>query len=168
MLILEVKKMKKARITAIIFLILILSGCSVQKYGNDLNSFCVRTKIRSEEYAVTAGGFIAENDKFTKYFHIDGHDIMIRFAKDKKNRLTAMDIVLPDTARKSETTLKFCENCIYAFINDEEKAALLGIDGILDCAAAPQPETKTTDADGVGVNVDSLDAGTVITVYFEE
>ncbi len=168
MLILRVKKMKKARIAVVIFLLLIFGGCSVQKYGNDLNSFCVRTKIRSEEYAVNADGFIAENDKYTKYFNIDGHDIMIRFAKDKKNRLTAMDIVLPDGAQKSETTVGFCENCIYAFVNDDEKIALLDIGGIFEYAAAPHPQTKITDADGVGINVDSLDAGTVITVYFEE
>ncbi len=139
----------------------------MQKHGNDLNAFCKRTEIYNEDYAVSISGFIAENDKYTKFFHIDGHDIMIRLGKDKKNRITALDIVLPKDSIGTDAA-EFCKNCIMAFVNDDKICEKLKIDEIIKSAETPSPQTKTTDAEGIGVNVDSLDAGTVITVYFEE
>lgn len=159
-------ELKKLRIFAAIILLLTISGCSMQTHGNDLNAFCKRTESYGENYTVTISGFIAENDKYTKFFHIDGHDIMIRLGKDKKNRLNTLDIVLPSGAAESETALNFSKICISAFVNNEEICDELNVDEMLTHIKTTAPETKTTDAQGVGISVDSLEAGAVISVYF--
>ena len=159
-------ELKKLRILAVIILLSTISGCSVQKHGNDLSAFCKRTESYGENYTVTVNGFIADSDKYTKFFHIDGHDIMIRLGKDKKNRLNTLDIVLPNGAAESETAIYFGKICILAFVNNEEICEKLNIDGMLEAAKTPSPQTKTADAQGVGISVDSLEAGAVISVYF--
>lgn len=148
--------------------ILLFSGCTIQKNGDDLTGFIFRMNEKNESYALTTDGFLYsdENNNYYKFFLIDESEILLSFNKDNKGRLIEMSIVLSEDFYNNNNICQFIDNSLYCFINDDNSTAeaLESID-FYNAVKTTTKETLKTKNGNIEILLDVTEIGTVITVY---
>jgi len=148
--------------------ILLFSGCTIQKNGDDLTGFIFRMNEKNESYALTTDGFLysEENENYYKFFLIDESEILLSFNKDNKGRLTEMSIVLEQDFHNNDNMKQFIDNSLYCFVNNDDLTteALESID-FYNAVKTITKETLKTKNGNIEILLDVTGIGTVITVY---
>ena len=159
--------MKKFLIFTLILLVF-LNGCTIEKGGEDLTGFIMRANERNEAYNLTENGFLysEEENNFSKFFNINENEIFLSLRRDKKSRLTEMNIVTENNFYSDEATLKFTTDLLYSFINNENTSEkILYESDFYNVIKEKTTDTKKTEIDNIILLVDVTDIGCVITVY---
>lgn len=119
----------------------------------------------NESYRLTEGGYIYNEKEQTlsKFYKIDHKDYLLSFGVNDKNNLCSLNIVFDKSDADDTYGLKFIENCIYAYVDNDQLAK-----EILNVIKLPDISYKTCSIqEKIGnteIIVDVTEAGTVITV----
>ncbi len=151
-----------------LFSIFLLTGCTIQKNGDDLTGFILKMNEKNESYNLTAEGFLysEENNNFYKFFLTDESEILLSFNTDTKGRLCEMNIVLPQDFCNNENTSQFVENSLFCFINNDVLTTeLLESIDFYNAVKTITKETVKTKNGNAELLLDVTEIGTVITVY---
>jgi hypothetical protein len=155
----------------LLFPLLILfcfSGCTIEKNGSDLTGFILRMNERNESYNLTANGFLYDdNDEVLyKFFAFTDTEILLSFKEDTKGRLTEMNIVADKDFHKDEAVIKFIENTLFSFIDNEELTNnILTETDFFNSIKTINNDTKKAENGNIEILLDVTEIGTVITVY---
>lgn len=151
-----------------LFSIFLLTGCTIQKSGDDLTGFILKMNEKNESYNLSTEGFLysEENNNFYKFFLIDESEILLSFNTDTKGRLYEMNIALPQDFHNNANISQFIENSLFCFINNDALTTetLENID-FYNAVKTTSKETIKTKSGNIELLLDVTEIGTVITVY---
>ncbi len=159
--------MKKILIFPLISIIL-MSGCSIIKNGNDLSSFIFRMNEKNEGYNITENGFLYNDEKneFIKFFLIEEREILLSFKADNKGRLVELHITTPCLLNENELLSTFILDALFCFINDDKTTeTLLSETDFSNNLLTTKNETIKAKNGNTELLLDVTEIGTVITVY---
>ena len=151
-----------------LFLLIFLNGCSIEKNGEDLSGFILRTNEKNESYNLTENGFLySEKERsYSKFFYVNGNELFLNLKADEKSRLSEMNIVTDNDFYSDETTLKFTTDLLYSFINNENTSEkILAESDFYNVLKEKTTDTEKTEIDNIKLLVDVTEIGCVITVY---
>lgn len=159
--------MKKICIFSI-FSIFLLTGCAIQKNGDDLSGFIFKMNEKNENYNLSAEGFLysEEENNFYKFFVVDEKEILFSFNTDTNGRLIEMNIVLENDFYNYDNTLTFLTDSIFSFINNDicTNEIIESID-FYNAVKTTSKETLKTKNGNIEFLLDVTEIGTVITIY---
>lgn len=159
--------MKKICIFSI-FSIFLLTGCTIQKNGDDLSGFIFKMNEKNENYNLSAEGFLysEEENNFYKFFVVDEKEILFSFNTDTNGRLIEMNIVLENDFYNYDNTLTFLTDSIFSFINNDicTNEIIESID-FYNAVKTTSKETLKTKNGNIEFLLDVTEIGTVITIY---
>ncbi len=155
--------------TAIILiftLLFSLSSCKLQTEGNSLSTFTQRINALSD-YELTSIGYIynEKNNTLSKFYTLEGKNILLSFKGNNENDLYSMNIVFDNINKNNTLVIKFASDCIRAFVNNDDIfARLIAPEKFISILTEKSNETKTEKIGSIELLVDTTDVGVVITV----
>ncbi len=151
----------------ILISILTLCSCHIKTDGNTLHGFTQRMNELNPDYNMTEAGYLYNKTEgtLTKYYVINECNIMLRFETDSNYELSALHIVFDNLTSSNTQELKFIEDCIECYCNNEEIS-----DNLLAESNFPQVlftkdiNTLKKENGNTDILIDVTEAGSVISV----
>ncbi len=159
--------MKNLIAILLIFTVLFsLSGCVFKTTGENLAAFTERMNEISD-YELTSQGysFDEKENTFSKFYILEEKNILLSFSADKSNNLKSLNIIFDRIDENNPLIFKFVNDCIKAFVNDEEKATPLINSLQLEKTLLKESyETIKKENGSIEILIDTTEIGIVITV----
>lgn len=159
--------MKKFPCFFISVVFLCLSGCSIAQNGTNLHAFTERMNKLSDSYSLTESGYIfdRESNSLSKFYNIGSTEYLLCLELDKNNNISSINIVFDEINTDNSEELKFIENCIYAYINNNEVTdKLLTASKLKKVLQTKEPINSQEKIGNTEIIIDVTETGTVITI----
>ena len=150
----------------IITLTIVPSSCSLDSNGYSISAFVKRLNSYDESYDICEEGFLIDEKSrtMTKFFGFAENEILLQLQSNEENQLCSINIVLDNITKNNTSEINFINNCIKAFLNNEEISNQLINKLKEDALFKPDINTKEEKIGNVQLLVDVTEIGTVITV----
>lgn len=150
----------------IITLTIVTSSCSLDSNGYSISAFVKRLNSYDESYDICEEGFLIDEKSrtMTKFFGFAENEILLQLQSNEENQLCSINIVLDNITKNNTSEINFINNCIKAFVNNEEISNQLINELKEDALFKPDINTKEEKIGNVQLLVDVTEIGTVITV----
>lgn len=120
-----------------------------------------------EEKIFSPDGYIIdeENNTFYRFFQFDKNEVFLKFRYDENFSLTEINITFEKGAQNEKSVFVFVENCLKAFINNENIYDTLSKKINLSKTLCKNTlKTKEAETKNIKMCVDVSDIGSVISV----
>lgn len=151
----------------IITLTIVTSSCSLDSNGYSISAFVKRLNSYDESYDICEEGFLIDEKSrtMTKFFGFAENEILLQLQNNEENQLCSINIVLDNITKNNTSEINFINNCIRAFLNNEDISTQF-IDTLEkdDFLFKLDINTKKEKIGNAELFVDVTEIGTVITV----
>lgn len=121
----------------------------------------------SDSYSLTESGYIfdRESNSLSKFYNIGSTEYLLCLELDKNNNISSINIVFDEINTDNSEELKFIENCICAYINNNEVTdKLLTVSKLKKVLQTKEPINSQEKIGNTEIIIDVTETGTVITV----
>lgn len=161
------KTLSKMVILTIIFLS--FSGCTVNETGETISAFFNRLNAINEAYEFSPDNLIFDEktNSYSRFVKFNNEDeILLNFEVDKRNNLATLNIVTGKNATENESAYSFIVDAISAFCSDEATAnKIIEKTDLKNSLKATFFDTKAAECDGIKIEIDTTEPGTVISLH---
>lgn len=161
------KTLSKMVILTIIFLS--FSGCTVNETGETISAFFNRLNAKDETYEFSPDSLIFDEktNSYSRFVKFNNEDeILLNFEVDKRNNLATLNIVTGKNATENQIVYPFIVDVISAFCADEATAnKIIEKTDLKNSLKSTFFDTKTAGCDGIRIEIDTAEPGSVISLH---